>query len=87
MESTMHTWTHTVTTAAAAEQVRPLYADVRRWLEWDIGLEPVTLDGPFAVGSTGRLQLEGLAAPQLGPMVTSDGAEAMDALVALAAGS
>jgi ligand-binding SRPBCC domain-containing protein len=55
----MYSWTHTVVTAATPEQVWPLYADVRRWLEWDGGLEAVTLDGPFAVGSRGTLQVEG----------------------------
>jgi hypothetical protein len=139
MEPTMYTWTHTVTTTATPEQVWPLYADIRRWLEWDSGLEAVTLDGPFAVGSCGTLQVEGQppltwelteveenalfadvteipgvarltfvhriearpdgsaithevriegpAAAQLGPMVTSDTPEAMHALAALAAGS
>ena len=55
----MFTWSHTITSTATPEQVWPLYADVRRWLEWDSGLEAVTLDGPFAVGSTGTLQVEG----------------------------
>jgi ligand-binding SRPBCC domain-containing protein len=55
----MYTWSHTVTTTATPEQVWPLYADVQRWLEWDSGLVAVTLDGPFAVGSTGTLQVEG----------------------------
>ena len=132
----MYTWTHTVTTTATPEQIWPLYADVRRWLEWDSGLEAVTLDGPFAVGSQGTLQVEGQlpltwelteveentlftdvteipgvatltfvhrieprgqgsavthevsidgpAAAQLGPMVTSDTPEAMGALVRIA---
>jgi len=132
----MFTWTRTVTTTAAPEQIWPLYADVGRWLEWDSGLEAVTLDGPFAVGSSGTLQVEGQppltwvltdvvenalftdvteipgvavltfvhrieprssgsavthevridgpAAAQLGPMVTSDTPEAMDALVRIA---
>jgi hypothetical protein len=132
----MFTWTHTVTTSATPEQVWPLYADVSRWLEWDGGLEAVTLDGPFAVGSTGTLQVEGQpplawelvevvenalftdvteipgvatltfvhrietrpdgsavthevriegpAAAELGPMVTSDTPDAMHALVRIA---
>ena len=132
----MFEWSHTVTTSATPEQVWTLYADVSRWLEWDSGLEAVTLDGPFAVGSTGTLQVEGRpplawtltdvvenalftdvteipgvatltfvhrieprdlgsvvthevridgpAAAQLGPMVTSDTPEAMDALVRIA---
>ena len=132
----MFEWSHTVTTSATPEQVWPLYADVSRWLEWDSGLEAVTLDGPFAAGSSGTLQVEGQpplawtltdvvenvvftdvteipgvatltfvhrieprdlgsvvthevridgpAAAQLGPMVTSDTPEAMDALVRIA---
>jgi Polyketide cyclase / dehydrase and lipid transport len=55
----VYTWTHTVTTTAAPEKVWPLYADVARWREWDHGLVAVTLDGPFAVGSTGTLAVEG----------------------------
>jgi hypothetical protein len=134
----MFEWTHTVTTSATPEQVWPLYAEVDRWLEWDNGLQGVTLDGPFAVGSRGTLQVEGQppliwelvevtdnasftditeipgvatltfvhrieaqsqgsaiihevriegpAAAQLGPMVTSDTPEAMEALARIAAG-
>ena len=55
----MYTWTHTVTTTATPEQVWPLYAEVDRWLEWDSGLVGVTLDGPFEVGSSGTLEVEG----------------------------
>jgi len=134
----MFEWTHTVATTATPEQVWPLYAEVDRWLEWDSGLQGVTLDGPFAVGSRGTLQaegqppltwelvevtanasftdvteipgvatltfvhrieptadgsaivhevrIEGPAAAQLGPMVTSDTPEAMEALARIAAG-
>lgn len=133
----MFEWTHTVTTSASPEQVWPLYAEVDRWLEWDSGLQAVTLDGPFAVGSRGTLQVEGQpplvwelvevtanasftdvteipgvatltfvhrieprpegsaivhevriegpAAEQLGPMVTSDTPEAMEAIARIAA--
>lgn len=135
----MFEWTHTVTTTATPEQVWPLYAEVDRWLEWDSGLQGVTLDGPFAVGSRGTLQVEGQpplewelvevtenasftdvteipgvatltfvhrieprdagsaivhevriegpAAQGLGPMVTSDTPEAMEALARIAAGA
>jgi ligand-binding SRPBCC domain-containing protein len=55
----MFTWTHTIATTATPEQVWPFYAEVSRWLEWDSGLVGVTLDGPFAVGSSGTLQVEG----------------------------
>ena len=135
----MFTWSHTVSTTASPEQVWPFYADVERWLEWDSGLAAVTLDGPFAVGSSGTLvvegqppltwtltevednalftdvteipgvatltfvhrieptasgalvvhevRIEGPAADDLGPMVTSDTPEAMAALVRLAEAS
>jgi hypothetical protein len=135
----MFEWSHQVETAATPEQVWPLYADVTRWLEWDTGLEGVTLDGPFAVGSRGTLQVEGQppltweltevvegqlftdvtvipgvatltfvhrleaaptgavithevridgpAAAQLGPMVTSDTPEAMESLARIAVGA
>ena len=55
----MFEWSHQVVTAARPEQVWPLYADVTRWREWDSGLSDVTLDGPFAVGSRGTMQVEG----------------------------
>jgi ligand-binding SRPBCC domain-containing protein len=55
----MYVWSHSVTTSATPEQVWPLYADVRRWLEWDSGLVSVTLDGDFVVGSRGTLGVEG----------------------------
>ncbi len=55
----MYEWSHQVVTTAAPSAVWPLYADVSRWTEWDSGLQDVTLDGPFAVGSRGTLQVEG----------------------------
>jgi hypothetical protein len=55
----MFEWSHTVVSEARPEQIWPFYAEVQRWLEWDSGLQAVTLDGPFAVGSSGTLQVEG----------------------------
>ncbi|MFN8168013.1 MAG: SRPBCC family protein [Candidatus Nanopelagicales bacterium] len=55
----MFEWSHQVETSAAPQQVWPLYADVARWREWDSGLEDVTLDGPFAAGSSGTMRVEG----------------------------
>ena len=55
----MYEWTHSVDTTATPAQVWRLYADVARWLDWDSGLVDVTLDGDFAEGSTGTLQVEG----------------------------
>lgn len=36
-------------------QVYARYADVASWTEWDEGIEKVTLDGPFTVGTTGTM--------------------------------
>jgi hypothetical protein len=55
----MFEWSHTVVSDAAPQKVWPLYAEVDRWLEWDSGLEAVSLDGPFDVGSSGLLHVEG----------------------------
>jgi uncharacterized protein YndB with AHSA1/START domain len=37
----------------AAEAVYALYSDVSTWPSWDGGVEKVTVDGPFAAGTTG----------------------------------
>ncbi len=55
----MFDWTHTVSSTATPDQVWALYADVDRWLEWDSGLTAITLDGPFAPGSSGSMTVEG----------------------------
>jgi hypothetical protein len=135
----MYEWTHTTSSSATPDQVWPLYAQVSRWLDWDAGLVDVTLQGDFAVGSSGTLtvegqppltyvltavdehrrftdvteipgvatltfdhlieatdagssithtvRIEGPAADDLGPMVTSDTPEAMERLAELAARS
>jgi hypothetical protein len=46
---------HTVDVTATAAQLWARYTDVATWTEWDDGLDEVTLDGPFAVGSRGTL--------------------------------
>ena len=55
----MFEWTHTVTSTATPAQIWGLYADVDRWREWDTGLSAITLDGPFAPGSSGTMTVEG----------------------------
>lgn len=47
---------HTETTAATPEQLWRRYADPPTWPEWDHETESVTLDGPFAAGTTGKLK-------------------------------
>lgn len=36
-----------------------MWSEVKRWPEWDEGLEAVTLEGPFEAGSRGTLQPKG----------------------------
>ncbi|HVS05606.1 MAG TPA: SRPBCC family protein [Candidatus Dormibacteraeota bacterium] len=55
----MWTYEHSIETGASPESIWPLYADVPAWPRWDQGLEWVTLNGPFAGGSTGNLKVPG----------------------------
>lgn len=50
---------HTVDVAATPAQIWARYVEVATWTEWDEGLDEVTLDGPFAVGSRGTLRPSG----------------------------
>ncbi|MDQ1047515.1 SRPBCC family protein [Streptomyces sp. V4I2] len=132
---------HTIEADVTPAQVWSRYVDTASWPEWDEGIVRVTLDGPFAAGSTGtmtpegqdplpftiteavpeqgftdetvipdavtlrfihrltalpggrtkithRLEIEGPAAeamgPELGPQITSDFPEAMEALAKVA---
>jgi uncharacterized protein YndB with AHSA1/START domain len=42
---------------ASPEAIFGLFADVSRWPEWNAGTEWVELDGPFGVGTTGRMKV------------------------------
>ena len=46
---------HRITVAAPAEAIFRLYEDVENWHTWDPDTKSATLDGPFEVGSRGRL--------------------------------
>ncbi|MDQ1708753.1 MAG: hypothetical protein QOG49_138 [Frankiaceae bacterium] len=50
---------HTESTTATAAQIWALYADPTRWPEWDEGLTRVSIDGPFAAGTTGTIKPTG----------------------------
>lgn len=53
------------------EAIFRLYADVRLWSEWDPDTRQASLDGPFVVGSRGRLlPTEGRAVPMVLTAVT-----------------
>ena len=45
--------------AATPQQVWAVLADVQRWPRWDPDLASAMLDGPVAVGATGRLRPTG----------------------------
>jgi hypothetical protein len=51
--------TATAESSATPAQLWARYADVPNWTDWDEGLEHVSLDGPFAVGVSGRLKPAG----------------------------
>ena len=46
-------------TSATPAALWRLYSDVSTWPRWDGAFEAVTLDGPFAEGSSGTLKLHG----------------------------
>ena len=55
----MWKYKHSVDADASPDAIYALYADVPNWIRWDRGVTNVTLDGPFAVGSTGTITPEG----------------------------
>ncbi len=57
--ATPWTYQHSIETGARPEDIFALYADVPNWPRWDLGVSRVTIDGPFAAGSTGSLTPEG----------------------------
>jgi Polyketide cyclase / dehydrase and lipid transport len=46
---------HRITVAAPAARIFSINREVQRWPEWDPDTKSATLDGPFEVGSRGRL--------------------------------
>lgn len=46
---------HRIAVAAPPERIFSIYADVPGWRTWDPDTKSATLDGPFAVGSGGKL--------------------------------
>lgn len=46
---------HRTTVSASPETVFRIYQDVHNWHTWDPDTKQASLEGPFAVGSTGRL--------------------------------
>ncbi len=52
-------YAHSIVTQAAPGALWRLYTDPATWPEWDPDAELVTLDGPFATGSTGTMKFTG----------------------------
>jgi len=46
---------HRIKVAAAPRSIFSIYQDVQNWHTWDPDTKRATLDGPFEVGSRGRL--------------------------------
>src|SRR5689334_21246158 len=59
MTSPSFSYTHSVEADVRAEAIWSLYADVATWPHWDAEAEWVTLDGPFAAGTAGRMKFRG----------------------------
>jgi hypothetical protein len=58
----MWSYEHTLESDAAPEAIWRLWADVSSWSSWDDDIQWARLDGPFAVGSRGRLKPQGVPA-------------------------
>jgi hypothetical protein len=58
----MWTYEHTVETSAPPQAIWRLWSDVSTWSAWDDDIDWATLDGPFAVGSRGKLKPKGFLA-------------------------
>ncbi|TCO58419.1 SRPBCC family protein [Actinocrispum wychmicini] len=56
---TNYEYEHTETTTAKTNAVWALWANVNRWTDWDTSVKSVTIDGPFEVGSTGTMIIDG----------------------------
>ncbi len=46
---------HRITISASADSIFSIYQDVKNWHTWDPDTKQASLEGPFAVGSKGRL--------------------------------
>jgi uncharacterized protein YndB with AHSA1/START domain len=51
-EIEMWEYEHSVQTSAAPEAVWRQWSDMATWPAWNDGIETITVDGPFAVGTT-----------------------------------
>ena len=69
----MWSFEHIEATKASPERLWQRYSDRASWSEWDHGIESVTLDGPFAVGSTGKVKPKGAPTTKYKVLEVTDG--------------
>lgn len=50
---------HSATTTAPAAAVWALWSDTTTWPSWDAGMENVSVDGDFTVGTSGTMTITG----------------------------
>ena len=55
----MYEYEYSLETIASAEAIYALYEDVNAWRRWDLGIEHIEMNGPFAVGSNGVMKVNG----------------------------
>ena len=58
----MWTATTSIATTASPQALWRLFEDVAGWTTWNAGIERITLDGPFAAGSTFEMKPPGMDA-------------------------
>ena len=64
---------HRISVATPPETIFGIYADVAHWHTWDPDTKSASLDGPFQVGTRGRLTpTEGNAVPMVVTEVVTD---------------
>ena len=64
---------HRISVAAPAERIFRIYEDVEDWHTWDPDTKRASLDGPFRVGSRGKLTpAKGNTVPMVVTEVTSN---------------
>jgi hypothetical protein len=54
-QQTNYHFSHTDSTTATGDKIWQVWTDVPNWKQWDKGLKEAVLNGPFMVGSKGKL--------------------------------
>lgn len=54
-QQTNYHFSHTDSTTATSDKIWQVWTDVPNWKQWDKGLKEAVLEGPFIVGTKGKL--------------------------------